>query len=416
VTALIASVLLIQQPALFRYIAQTDPSYECEPAKAEMVDGEKIERVRLTSLDWKGGKWQHELTIHFPSANRSPGACLLWVTGDKGKADPDAKLAKFVASSAGIVVAVLYSVPNQPLFENLREDALIAYSFQKFLQDKDETWPALFPMAKSVVSAMNAVVKLTAGSSDAVRRFVLSGESKRGWTCYLAGAYDGRVVGIAPMAFDFLGFQAQLAHQKALWGRFSPMFGAYEGLEPDKALGTDIGKTLVSMVDPLAYRLRLNLPKMIIRGANDPFWTVDAANLYANDLPGGRWFCVLPNVGHVVSTSETAQRGLAFFCRVEFLGEPAPILRGEWTKNENGWVFSPIAPGAVTVRLWAASAKDNDFSKCEWKAVRTGNGAMPLPNSLEPQAAFCEAVFRTPGGEVSLTTIPRIFGPAITNR
>ena len=43
------------------------------------------------------------------------------------------------------------------------------------------------------------------------------------------------------------------------------------------------GRRLWQMVDPYAYRDALTLPKLILLGNNDPYWTVDALNLYWRD-------------------------------------------------------------------------------------------------------------------------------------
>jgi PhoPQ-activated pathogenicity-related protein len=53
-------------------------------------------------------------------------------------------------------------VPNQPLVFNgdgqkLSEDAITAFSWEKFLTSGDETWPFRLPMTKSVVRAMDTI-------------------------------------------------------------------------------------------------------------------------------------------------------------------------------------------------------------------------------------------------------------------
>ena len=44
--------------------------------------------------------------------------------------------------------------------------------------------------------------------------------------------------------------------------------------------------------------MRPSMPTMIINGGNDPYWTVDALNLYWNDLKSPRWVEIIPNAGH----------------------------------------------------------------------------------------------------------------------
>ena len=45
---------------------------------------------------------------------------------------------------------------------------------------------------------------------------------------------------------------------------------------------------------PWVYRDKLTMPKLILNGTNDPYWTLDALNLYWDDLNGRQ-------VGHATS-------------------------------------------------------------------------------------------------------------------
>ena len=47
-----------------------------------------------------------------------------------------------------------------------------------------------------------------------------------------------------------------------------------------RKLQSDEGQSLVAIVDPYQYREKLNQPKLVILGTNDPYWPVDALNLY----------------------------------------------------------------------------------------------------------------------------------------
>ena len=66
-------------------------------------------------------------------------------------------------------------------------------------------------------------------------------------------------------------------------------------------------------VDPYAYRQRYTMPKLILTGTNDPYWTVDAMRHYFSDLPGVKLIFQTPNAGHDLGGSKDAMQTLAAF-------------------------------------------------------------------------------------------------------
>ena len=104
------------------------------------------------------------------------------------------------AKMADCPFAVLYDIPNQPLYGGLTEDALVVYTWQKFLETGDESWPLHFPMAKAVLKAMDAVQALAkAENRPSIDKFLITGASKRGWTTWLDGAScDSRIKAHCP--------------------------------------------------------------------------------------------------------------------------------------------------------------------------------------------------------------------------
>jgi PhoPQ-activated pathogenicity-related protein len=172
----------------------------------------------------------------------------------------------------------------------------------------------LFPMTKAAVRAMDALQSVDGG----LRRFVVTGASKRGWTTWLTGAFDERVAGIVPVVFDNLRFEAQLPHQLVTWGRYSERIGDYTGRGLAALIHTPRGQELVGEVDPWSHRRRLNrLPKLVVNGTNDPYWTVDAIRLYWDGLGGEKSVLYVPNGGHGISgTARVRDATVAFVDRV----------------------------------------------------------------------------------------------------
>src|SRR6185295_4925509 len=93
-----------------------------------------------------------------------------------------------------------------------------------------------------------------------IRRFVVTGASKRGWTTWLTAAVDSRVAGIMPVVFDNLNFAAQMPNQLRAWGRYSEQLGDYTERSLQALIGTERGRELVARVDPYAYREALARP------------------------------------------------------------------------------------------------------------------------------------------------------------
>lgn len=131
-----------------------------------------------------------------------------------------------IARATKTVVAQLRGVPNEPLVfagetRKRTEDAIIAYSWDKFLRTGDEKWPARLPMTKSAVRAMDTVTAFAAspeGGKVKVDSFVVAGASKRGWTTWTTAIVDPRVVAIVPIVIDMLNLEASFIHHYRAYG------------------------------------------------------------------------------------------------------------------------------------------------------------------------------------------------------
>ena len=108
-----------------------------------------------------------------------------------------------IAKYTGTVTALIYDNPNQPFIYEMdptkmarTEDAIIAYSWIKFIENKDNLDMVLQgPMTKVVTSGFSAMVDyLRIEHEMTLRSYVISGMSKRGWTSWLSCAYDDRCI------------------------------------------------------------------------------------------------------------------------------------------------------------------------------------------------------------------------------
>ena len=211
------------------YVHQPDTNFAWRVRETMDRTGLHITTLDLISQQWHGCVWKHTLYIAEPRTVRNPSVVFLRVAA--GASNGYIPTARQLAEQSGTRVAVLTDVPNQPLFQNLREDALIAYTFDQYLKTGDASWPLLLPMTKSAVRAMDAVQEWAQRERrQKVERFVVSGASKRGWTTWLTGAADPRVCAIAPMVIDMLNMKAQTQWSQRVYGGQSEKIGNYTKL------------------------------------------------------------------------------------------------------------------------------------------------------------------------------------------
>lgn len=362
---------------LDEYLAKADDSYRWEILETKKSGEKTAYLLKLVSQNWHGISWEHYLYLVEPSKSRNPDSCFLFITGGiigRAPREGDRNIAELIAESAGITVAILFQVPNQPLLGPYVEDALIGETLLKALESNDATWPLLFPMVKSAIRAMDAVQEVLKEQSDReIKKFVVSGASKRGWTTWLtAASRDERVVAIAPIVIDTLNIQKQMQYQLESWGQFSPSIHDYT----DRNLVQDhseelpeFKKRLWLMMDPYSYRTRLELPKLLIHATNDPYWTVDATRHYWDDLPGVKYVLNLPNVGHDLGhETPRAVQTLGAFTRNACDGKPWPQLAWKRTETEDHFTIAVKSDTAIeSAKLWSAKSESKDFRRANWK-------------------------------------------------
>ncbi|HDP35024.1 MAG TPA: PKD domain-containing protein [Candidatus Hydrogenedentes bacterium] len=415
-----------------RYVYACDPHYEYSmEATFNLYEQEAAAYVlNMTSGAWRSANdvyetvWEHQLAVIEPNNVRENTAMLL-VSGGRigsGISGTEVTVLAEMAKASQSVVALLAAVPNQPLhFTDERrsrsEDAIIAYSYDKYMNsyeagEPELTWPALLPMTRAAVRALDTVQDFMASKPGRVRvidNFVVAGASKRGWTTWLtavaetaeaaAADRESRVSAIIPMVIDVLNMPAQLEHHyKAYQGYpynddlngifrgYSTALSDYVRLEIFDRFDTAGGQSLLKIVDPYTYRDMLTLPKLIANSTGDQFFLPDSSKFYFNDMSGPNYLHYAANTDHSLSSGimvdmDTLETILAFYrahvknmsrtateevvlpsYSWEYLPNRSEIVDGRTVTYARTKVTADTLPRAGALKVWTAFAPENrDF-------------------------------------------------------
>jgi len=368
---------LTPDTALQAYLENGDRTFKWEVRDTYDEEGMAWYRILFTSQQWRGIEWKHEMAVIVPDDLEYNDALIFIQGGSLKDGEPNTHDFKKslvvqlsqVAVTNKSIVAALWQVPNQPLYDDLTEDALISYTLHNYLNDLDFTWPLLFPMTKSAVRAMDVVQQF--GRKELKRKidqFILTGASKRGWTTWLAGANDKRVKAIAPMVIDVLNMPVNVDYQKVVWGDYSPEIQDYVKLGIAQQIGTPGGDDLVQMIDPYSYRNTLTMPKMIFMGTNDPYWPVDAVKNYIDSIPGDNHICYIPNAGHDLGDGMKAFATLSAFLGITVTDGKYSVCDYS-VSEEAGEIEIKVRSSPDTCLdaiFWSAVSEDQDFRDETW--------------------------------------------------
>jgi len=374
-----AAAAFAGETALDRYLRKPDPTYQWKVATSVPCGGCKATVLDLKSQTWRkpeevsNNVWQHWLTVIRPEKVLHKTALLFISGGSIGRPPParaEAMLANF-AKECGAVVAELRMIPNEPLkfageTRTRTEDAIIAYTWDKFLRGGDEEWPLRLPMTKAAVRAMDAVtefMKSPEAGGHVIDKYVVSGASKRGWTTWTTAAVDKRVVAIAPLVIDMLNLEKSFIHHWRVYGFWAPAVGDYQEMRIMDWIGSKENEKLMKIEEPYQYRDRLTIPKYMVNAAGDQFFVPDSAQFYFKDLKGEKLLRYVPNTDHSLRNSDAPLNLLAWLQSI-LNNRPRPRFHWQIAKDGSIRVKALDKPGEV--KLWQAtnpSARDFRLEK-----------------------------------------------------
>jgi PhoPQ-activated pathogenicity-related protein len=419
--ALLVLVLVTAQlacaTALDDYVAAPDDNYRYGFAKTIAGKGYNAYILDMTSQSWRSKTevdrtlWQHWLVVIMPDNAEGDTALLFINGGNNGGSAPkvvDHVLSR-IAVMSNTIVADLRMVPNQPLtFPDgggaRSEDAIIAYTFDKYVTTGDDSWPVLLPMVKSAVRAMDTIESYISAYSEGkqkIKKFVVSGASKRGWTTWLTAAVDSRVIAIMPLVIDALNMDESMKHHFGAYGFYAPVIQDYVKMNVFERMDTPEGQALLKIVDPYEYRNRITIPKYLINSTGDQFFLPDSAQFYFHDLKGQKHLRYVPNTDHGFDRFDVPYSMLVFY---QSILADSPRPRFGWAVKDDRIVVWQISGVPTSVYLWQATAKETrDFRLetigREWKATALADqgGGVFIGKVPEPKegwtAFFVEMIY-----------------------
>jgi len=351
------------------YVARPDPTFAWKVEKTFTGEGYHGAVLELTSQTWMTAAesdrpvWKHWLTVTIPDQLTSSKAFLYINGGSTSSNTPSGPTPRFaqMAVDTGSVIADLGQTPNQPIrFADTPdvprvEDDMIAYLQARYDAEKNPLGLVRLPMVKSGTAAMTAIQQFLAsdaGGKQTIDGFVVSGGSKRGWTSWLVGLLDDRVIGMIPIVIPVLDFDAMARHHWETLGYFSPAVGDYvnHGLVPDEIGGKmDV---INAIEDPLVYRgrPRMLIPKFIINAVGDEFFPPDNTKFSYHLLPGEKQLRMLPNSRHSTAGTDINDSMTAWY---DNLIHARATPDYSWTVRADGaLVVNPGNARPTEVRLW----------------------------------------------------------------
>lgn len=358
----------LQLTALDYYVRQADPNYRYSIVSVVEEADYTTYILEMTSQQWLTEEevnlplWEHIMTITAPTEVESDIGFLTISGGSKGNDIPETASASDIkrALESKTVVSTLFMVPNQPLVfkdkpeNDLSEDGIIAYTWDKFLTTGDEKWPLRLPMTKSAVRAMDTVTSVMASEQAGaieVDQFVVAGGSKRGWTTWTTAIVDNRVVAIMPIVIDLLNVEESFKHHFSVYGSYAPAVIDYVLSGNIDWIGTPEFASLMDLVEPYEYRARLELPKYLLNSTGDEFFLPDSWKFYWNDLVGEKHVRYVPNSNHGMGGTDVMDSVDSWYYSIV---HNVSMPRYSWEVAEDGTITVLSLDEPEQVLLWQA--------------------------------------------------------------
>ncbi len=386
------------EPSWFAYVRRPDAAFKYDVQSAAVEGGTHF-RVEMTSQVWQGLKWTSPMSGFIPTKSIAPDTALLFI----GAMMQDQTMRED-ANALGLAFASVGGYPN-PGF-GLQPDQAMLYGVQQCLQTGDPNWSPLASFVKAAVRAMDVIEAVSAKQGTPIKKFILAGHSKCGYTSWWTAIFDPRVIGIAPIGAHVLNFAQQIevgaSYTRAL-------------LQPGQD-ATEIGKQFLTMTDPYVLRAKLTMPKLNICGTNDEIFPPKTLGCFWEGLPGPKYLLNVDNAMHGTTphgemNDPKAAATLYAFARAVATGKALPTIEAKFSEVDGAIrLVLTTSVAAKAAKLWTTSSS-NEINYAKWasqpmEAQEGGKSfAASAPKVTVPvQAVYGEVEFEQDGRTCWLTT------------
>ena len=408
-----------------------EPEEEFRVLKTTLVsihDDYKIYNINFNSLKWLDKNrvddpvWNHNLVIIVPNIIESENCFYRISNGSRNEKVPDDihPIVRHVSLEKKAVGIEIRNIPNQPIKfkdidQDLIEDGIIAYGWDKFLRNDDKDYIVRLPMLKASYLGFRVARDFLKQNDIEVSEYIAFGESKRGWVVWLLPIVDPQIKAILPSVIDVLNVQKSMKHHQSVYGDWSPVLQDYEKFEIPSRMFSKEFASLTDIIDPLNYRETLDLPKLVINAGNDQFFLPDNSQFYFDQLIGENRLMFLPNEGHQFRLNKEQLESIATY--FSLVDQEKPLPKIFWQKDKDN-ISIRSDTKIQELRVWrATNGQARDFRLWDDNSPRYVKTEIPLEAGqslirvhVEKEtdnlfsSTFVEVVFSLPEGKISFTT------------
>jgi len=399
---------------LDEYIALPDPNYSYFDTGVTIEGpGYTGYILNMTSQQWLTYEdsdrsiWWHYAVVVVPHKIEFTTVGTVYITGGSNTdglpsgTDEDILLCVDLALTDKVTCTVLFQIPNQPIVfaadpthQSRSEDAMIAFTWYHFIMvnSSEPYWLARLPMTKAVVRCMDTVTDYTTKKFNfQISQFIVAGASKRGWTTWLTGAVDPRVIAIIPIVMDALNFIENVHHFWRAYGGWSFALKDYYVMNFTREIDLPNTALMADIIDPYVYRSRLTMPKLVIDADGDEFFMLDDNHYWWDNMQGEMHLLMVQNAEHSEATGLpwVSQSATSFIWAI-LNNQPRPTMTWEWY---NGTTYGNLTLNTSEQPLYVHvyHADTIQSERRDWRLI---TGESPCPTIVVGGECF-QPVFWT---------------------